>query len=141
LALDAAAAMEARFSALLQPRFFSAVDAALHPLEVRMLCRPPTGMGVGAMDSYEHTEAKYMFIGVFISWEGVNGALECSPKGLHRGVWPRSERIFTGFSLLKKSVMRRWNGNDVRKLPTKFQLQQIGGDGANSDRGHILTLG
>jgi hypothetical protein len=33
-----------------------------YPLEAGMFCRPPTGMGVGAMNSYEHTEAKYMFI-------------------------------------------------------------------------------
>ena len=48
-----------------------------HPLEAKMLYRPPIGLGVGAMDSSEHTDAKYMLFLWFISWEGVERAWEC----------------------------------------------------------------
>jgi hypothetical protein len=46
--------------------------------------------------------------------------------GLHRGVWPPSEGSFTGFSFFrKKKLDETIDGDDVPKLPTKFQLQQI----------------
>ena len=49
-----------------------------HPLEARMRCRPPIGLGVGAMDSSNDTDAKCMFICVVHKLGGCGNGL---------GVW------------------------------------------------------